>query len=126
MAVTCTVACTCGAGVIGRIDDRPATGGALTVWSLNPPPRWQDSAEQTIRCAKCRHPAQLSPASASAVTNALAPFLGRAPAVIKVDDERIVLQRITDPDGQDRLLVQITLKTLGALLSKVDRLRDGT
>ena len=77
------------------------------MWSPITPPRWQDRAENTIRCAACLKSAQLSETSAAAVSDQLAPHLDRFPSV-----------RVTDPDGHDRTIAEIPLGVLCGVLSR--------
>jgi hypothetical protein len=107
--ITYTIVC-CGSETVGRIDDRRATGSGVTVWSPVAPPRWRDRAKNTIRCDVCRKAAQLSEASASVVSDRLAPQLDQFTPV-----------PVTDPDGSTRVIAEIPLGVLCRILTWLNR-----
>ena len=109
---TILVVCACTPTLVGRISDHRATGGPVTVWSPVAPPQWKDLAVNTIRCAVCGKSAQLSARSAAAV----AELLNRQRSLESV--------AVTDPDGHDRVLIQIRLDLLCAILGRLPTLRD--
>ncbi|MDC8970832.1 hypothetical protein [Mycobacterium marinum] len=125
ISINVTCACDGLSHAAGRINDQRPDGGSVTIWAPVTPPQWQDRAENTIRCPVCNHPAQLSTATAAAVCDLLRKLSDRAPAAIDIDGECVVVQKVTDSDERDRLIVGITLKTLCEVLGKVDRLQCG-